>query len=286
MDRLWSYTLLALVLGLAALAGCGGRDEAFMPVPGADGAYCSTYRAWKVYELDHGEGFDQPTSAALRKWWNTYLIKEETLLQQAPPEILDEVVVKVSHIRTVMTPLIEAYGFDLKRVRRDGRPAEQAALFGLPPADVQKAQEVEYAYVEKTCGTSPSPPSADVVLEADESSKPFCKALSAFDEELAEVASSRFDPEVLRAFVTGDGFTELLDRLNEAAPPEIAADVEADTEWFRTRWNDVVAKHDYDLRGIYLNGTPEDLAVFNRTHPDVLEHSSRDTAYEEQVCGG
>ena len=38
--------------------------------------------------------------------------------------------------------------------------------------------------------------------------------------------------------------------------------------------------------GIYLDGTPEDLAVFNRTHPDVLEHTSRTTAYEEQVCEG
>jgi hypothetical protein len=26
--------------------------------------------------------------------------------------------------------------------------------------------------------------------------------------------------------------------------------------------------------------------VFNRTHPDVLEHTSRDTAYENQVCEG
>jgi hypothetical protein len=62
-------------------------------------------------------------------------------------------------------------------------------------------------------------------------------------------------------------------------------DVEADTG-FRTRWSDVVARYGYDLRGIYLHGTPEDLAVFNRTHPDVVEHASRTTAYEEQVCEG
>jgi len=62
-------------------------------------------------------------------------------------------------------------------------------------------------------------------------------------------------------------------------------DVEADTG-FRTRWSDVVARYGYDLRGSYLDGTPEDLAVFNRTHPDVVEHASRTTAYEEQVCEG
>ena len=104
--------------------------------------------------------------------------------------------------------------------------------------------------------------------------------------EFDKVASSRFDPDVMRELVTGDRFTEALDGLDAAAPVAIAADVEADTEWFRTRWSDVVARHGYDLRGIYLDGTPDDLAVFNRTHPDVVEHSSRTTAYEEQVCEG
>ena len=91
---------------------------------------------------------------------------------------------------------------------------------------------------------------------------------------------------MMREFVTGERFSELLDGLNDAAPAEIAADVRADTEWLRTRWDDVVARYDYDVRGIYLGGTAEDLAVFNRTHPDVLEHTSRSAAYEEQVCEG
>jgi hypothetical protein len=280
-------TLAAVSLGLALLAGCAGSDEAaFTPVAGADSAYCATYRAWKVFELDRGEGFDQPGPAALRKWWNTYLIKEETLLRQAPPEIRDAVGVKVRHVRTVMTPLMEKYDFDLKRVQRDGSPAERAALFQVPPAEVQKAQEAEYAFVYRACGTAPSPPAADVAFEADEASQLFCEALSVFNSEADKVASSRFEPNVMREFVTGDRFTELLDGLNDAAPAEIAADVQEETEWFRTRWNDVVAKYDYDLRGVYLNGTPEDLAVFNRTHPDVLEHTSRNAAYEEQVCEG
>ena len=107
-----------------------------------------------------------------------------------------------------------------------------------------------------------------------------------FNSEADRIASSRFAPNVMREFVTGDRFTELLDGLNGAAPAEIAADVHADTKWLRTRWNDVVAEYDYDVRGIYLEGTPEDLAVFNRTHPDVLEHASRSAAYEEQVCEG
>ena len=90
----------------------------------------------------------------------------------------------------------------------------------------------------------------------------------------------------MRALVTGDRFSEVLDGLDQTAPAEIAEDVRADTEWFRTRWSDVVARYDYDLRRIYLDATPEDLAVFNRTHPAVAEHASRDTAFEAQVCGG
>ena len=149
---------------------------------------------------------------------------------------------------------------------------------------MERAQEAQYAYEDRTCGTAPTPPAADVVFEADASSKPYCMALGAFNTEVEKVSDSRFDPDVMRTFVTGDRFAEVLDGLDETAPAEIAEDVQADTEWFRTRWSDVVAEYDYDIRNIYLDGTPEDLAVFNRTHPDVLEHTSRATAYEEQVC--
>jgi hypothetical protein len=280
--------LVLVILQLAALAGCGGSDgdeTAFTPVAGNVSAYCDAYRAWQVHELDGGEGDDQPNPAALRKYWNEYLIFEETLLHEAPPEIRDQVVIKVSGIRTLMTPLLEKYDFDAKRMEREGSAAEQA-LFEEPPPAIQKAQDAQHAYEDRTCGTAPSPPAADVVFKANGSSKPFCTALSAFNNELDKVASSRFDPDVMRTFVTGDSFTKVLDGLDSAAPAEIAANVKADTEWFRTRWSDVIAEYDYDIRGIYLDGTPEDLAVFNRTHPDVLEHTSRNTAYAEQVCGG
>lgn len=278
--------LLALVLGLAA-AGCnGGGEPAFTPVVGSDGPYCKTYRAWKVYELDGGGAFDQPDAAALRAWWNAYLVAEETMLREAPAEIRDEVGIKVGHIRTAMTPLLEKYDFDLERLRRDGSPAEQSAFFGLPPVEVEDAQEAQYAYEDRTCGTAPTPPAADVAFEADASSKPYCAALGAFNRELEEIAASRFDPDVMRTFVTGDRFSEILDDLDAAAPPELAADVEADTEWFRTRWSDVLAEYEYDVRNIHVEAAPEDLAVFNRTHPKVLAHATRATSYDEQVCDG
>lgn len=287
--RLRIRTIAGLTAGLAVLTGCGGGDgeeTAFTPVAGSDSAYCQAYRSWKVYELDGGGAFDQPNPAALRIWWNAYLVAEETMLQQAPPEIRDEVGIKMGHIRTQLTPLFEKYDFDLKRVRREGSPAEQAVLFGLPPAEVEKAQEAQYAYEDNACGTAPAPRAADVVFEGDASSKPYCRTLGAFNAEVDKIAASRFDPDVMRTFVTGDRFSEILDGLVAAAPAEIAADVESDTEWFHTRWSGVMAEYDYDVRNVYLDATPEDLAVFNRTHADILEHTSRTTAYEEQVCEG
>jgi hypothetical protein len=286
-ERRRTCTLAALILGLSVLAGCSGGEgdeAAFTPVAGSDSAYCATYRAWKVYELDNGEAYDQPNPAALRRWWNEHLIAEETLLREAPSEIHAAVEVKVSAIRTLMTPLLEHYGFDLKRMEREATAAEKAVL-DQPSPEVERAQAVQYGFEER-CGTAPSPPPADVVFEAGTSSRSYCTALSALNAKFDEVTFSRFDPDVSRTLVTGDTFSKALDGLDAAAPPEIAADVQAETEWFRTRWSDVVERYGYDLRGIYLDGSPEDLAVFNRTHPGVVEHTSRTTAYEEQVCEG
>jgi hypothetical protein len=287
--RVRTCTVAALTAGLAVLTGCsggGGDETAFTPVAGSDGAYCKTYRAWKVYELDGGGAFDQPNADALRVWWNAYVIAEETMLQQVPAEIRDEVEIKVGHIRTVLAPLLEKYDFDLKRVRRDSSPAEQAAFFGLPPGEVERAQAAQYAYEDKACGTAPTLPAADVVFEADASSKAYCAALDAFNRARRGGGASKFDPDVLRVLVTGDRFAEILDELDSTAPDAITADVQADTEWFRTRWSDVIAEYDYDLRRVYVDATAEDLAVFNRTHPDVLEHTALTTAYEDQVCSG
>jgi hypothetical protein len=253
---------------------------------GSDSAYCKTYRAWKVYELDNGEAFDQPSPAALRRWWQAYVSSEEAMLRQAPPGIHDGVGLKVRFIRTRLAPLVQKFDFDLTRMRREGTSAEQAAMFQAPPADVQNAQASASAYEDKACGTQPSPAAADVVFQAGGLSGRFCTALSRFNGALDEVASSHFDPNLLRTLVTGARFRQLLDGLDAAAPTEIDPDVSSDTEWFRTRWSDVVAKYDYDIRSIYVDASPEELAVFNRTHPEVIEHASRDTAYEEQVCDG
>jgi hypothetical protein len=278
--------LVSLTLALAILAGCGGSDSnetAFTPVEGTESAYCDTHRAWQVHELK-GDGDDPAIAgnpAALEKYFNEYLEFNKTSLQQAPPEIRDEWVVSERGVRTVLTPVLEKYDFDLKRIEREGTAAEKAV--GEPTPEGQKAQDAIHAYEARVCGVDP-PPAADVVFKADDSSKAYCTALSAYNSQLEKVESSRFDPDVMRTFLTADSFSEALDALEKTAPAEIAADVKAETEWFRTRWSDVIAEFDYDIRRIWLDATPEDRAVFYLSHPDVVEHSSRTTAYEEQVC--
>ena len=277
---------VALVLGLSFLAGCGGDDGsgAFTPVAGTESVYCETYRDWQVHELDGGEGVHQRSSAALRRYWNEYVIFEETLLHEAPPEIREAVTVKVSAIRTLMTPLLEKYAFDAERLQREGSDTERS-LFVSPPRHVRKAQEIQHAYEDRVCGVA-SPPAADVVFEPDASSTAYCAALEVLNRRFERAEVSRLDPVVARSAFTEDGFGQSLRAVADTAPRAIAADVEAESEWLRTRWSDVFAAFGYDMRRVWREGTPEDRAVITLSHPDVVGHAARTTAYETQVCGG
>jgi hypothetical protein len=165
--------LLGLGLGVAA-AGCGGTDRAaaaFAPVDGTESAYCDTYRAWQVHELDAGTGDDQPNPAAFRAYWQDYLEFNKTSLQQAPSEIRDEWIVSDRAIRTVLTPVLKKYDFDVQRIAKEGTAAEKA--LGEPTPEAQKAQDAIHAYEDRVCGVA-TPAAADVAFKADSSSKAYC----------------------------------------------------------------------------------------------------------------
>jgi hypothetical protein len=250
-------------------------------VDGTESDYCDTYRAWQVHKLDGGTGDDRPNPAAFRAYWKDYLEFKKASLQQAPAEIRDESIVSERAIRTVLTPVLEKYDFDVQRIAKEGTAAEKA--LEEPPPDVQKAQDTIQAYEDRVCGVA-TPAAAEIVFKADSSSKAYCTTLSTFNRGFEKVESSRFDPEAMRTVFTSDSFMKSLDSLEESAPADIAEDQEAVSERFRTRWSDVIGEFDYDIRRIWLDGTPEDRAVFTLSHPDVAEQDSRLTAYEEQVC--
>ena len=179
--------------------------------------------------------------------------------------------------------MLEKYDFDAERIGREGTPGEKAVA--TPPPEAQKAQDAIHAYEARVCGVE-TPPAADVMFEADEASEAYCEAAGTTQGEFDKIAEAKFDPDLLRSLVTSDRFTELLDAQIDVAPDEIAADVEAESEWLRGRWSDVFEEFDYDIRGVWVDGSAEDRAVIHEYHPDVVEHNSRVTAYEEQVCSG
>lgn len=280
--------VVALTLTLAVLAGCGSSDDKETAAAAADfdSPYCVTARTWAVHELNGGGdgAYARGGPAALKTWWNEQLAYLKTSLQQAPPAVHGAEAVNERAIRTRLTPLLEKYGFDFKRVEAEASASEKA-LGGEPPPEVAKAQEARSIYQNRVCGYGGSPV-ANVAFTASAASKSYCEAASAQGNGLEQVVSSGFDPEAFRSYVTSDSFLKALDAQDATAPAEIAADVKADTEWVRSRKLKVLENYGYDLRRVLLEGSAEDLAVFTYWDPAIVKQDGRVTAYVEQVCGG
>jgi hypothetical protein len=282
--------IVALVLGLAVLAGCGGSDDGVTALPAEQveafaSPYCVTARTWAVHELDGSAdgAYARGGPAALRKWWSEQLAYLKTSVQQAPPELHDaEAIVERAYL-TRLGPLFEKYGFDFKRIEAEASPAENASADPTP--EEQKAQQAYDRYKDRVCGYGNSPPPAHVTFTASAASKAYCKAAAAQQVGFDKVTSSGFDPEAFRTYVTSDSFLDALDAQDAAAPSEIAADVKTDNEWVRTRKLELLKKFDYDLRRLMLEGSAEDLAVFTYFDPAIVVHDSRVEAYVQQVCG-
>jgi hypothetical protein len=287
-----SIVLFAVIAAIMVLVGCAGAPKATRPsasiaspVEGFDSPYCVTARTWAVHELNGGGdgAYARGGPAALKNWWDEQLTYLATSLQQVPPVIHDAEAINERAIRTVLTPLLEKYGFDFERVQAEASPSEKA-LGDHPTPEVAKAQETRNLYQDRVCGYGGPPRAADVTFTANAAAEPYCKAAAAQRKGSEEVASSGFDPEVFRSYATADSFSEGLDALDATAPSEIAPDVKAVNEWTRKRWLTVAEKFDYDYRRILLEGSAGDVAAFTFWDAAIVEHDSRVTAYQEQVC--
>jgi hypothetical protein len=270
------------------LAACGGSDnkkKSSSEATGFDSAYCVTARNWAAHELN-GDGdvqYQRGGPTALRKYWKDYVAYTETSLQQAPPVIHEAAAIKARGIRRV-TALLEKYGFDPRRAEAEASASEKARA--QPTPEEQKAQGATHAYDDRVCLYGGSPPAAQVTFERSAEAKPYCEAVAAQQQEFGQrVVSSRFDPATWKAYVESDSFSMALDKQNAAAPSEISADVKADNEWLRTKGAKVLEDYEYDLRRLLREGSAEELAIFNNWDPDIREHDSRVTAYQQQVCG-
>jgi hypothetical protein len=288
---LGSVGIAVLIVGLAVVAGCGGDEavapakKAAAPAGGFNSAYCVTARKWAAHELegDGNEVFVRGGPAALEKYWGEWLAYLEDAARQAPPQIRNAMVMHERAIRTVLTPVLEKYGFDPSRIAAEGSAAEKA--LGEPTAEQAKAQDAIHAYDDKVCGYGGSPPAADVTFTASAAAKPYCEAVAAQRKDLDEIAASGFDPDAVRSYATSGRVIASLDKQEATAPPEIAADVKADSEWARTRQLEAWKKFDYDARRLLLEGSAADLAAWSYWDPAIREQGSRVTAYQEQICG-
>ena len=281
---------VALVLGLAVLAGCGGGADKDTALPAEQveafaSPYCVTAREWAVHELDGSAdgAYERGGPAALKKWWTEQLAYLKTSVEQAPPELHDAEAMVERAYRTRLGPLFEKYGFDFKRIEAEASPSENA--LAEPTPKEQKAQQAYDLYKDKVCGYGNSPPPAHVTFTANAASKAYCKAAAAQQVGLEKVVSSGFDPEAFRTYVTSDGFMDALDAQDAAAPSEIAADVKTDNDWVRTRKLELLEEFDYDLRRLMLEGSAADLAAFTYFDSAIVEQDSRVEAYVQQVCG-
>jgi hypothetical protein len=287
----WRFGAASFVmsLGLVVLTGCGGSDDkkSTASAEGFDSPYCVTARQWAAHELS-GEGPDvyaRGGSAALKRYMNEYFAYTKTSLQEAPPVIHDAAAIKERGVRTRFIPVLEKYSYDPKRIEAEGSSSEKATLRG-PNRKEAKAQDVLHGYDDRVCHYGGDPPAAKVTFRRSAAAKPWCNAVAAQEKGFEKVASSQWNPETYRSYVTSDSFSRVLDAQDATALSEIAGDVQAVNEWNRDRKLPLLKDNDYDLRRLLREGSAEDLAVNTYWDPAIRVHDSRVTAYQEQVCGG
>lgn len=277
-------------LGVVA-SGCGGTDDESSALSADQVAafgspYCVTARKWAVHELDGGGdgAYARAGPDGFKAWWKEQLAYLKLSLAQAPAVIRDAEAVNERATRTRLTPLLEKYGFDFQRLAAESTPAE-TAFADHPPAAVANAQQARNEYQNRVCGYGGSPEPADVQFEKSAAAKPYCEAAAAQLTGIGKVAEAGFTPAAFRAYATSDQFLNALDAQDATAPAEIADDVKTDNEWVREHKLTLLEKYDYDYRRLVLEGSAEELSVFNYFDPRVEEHDRRVSAYVQQVCG-
>jgi hypothetical protein len=122
-----------------------------------------------------------------------------------------------------------------------------------------------------------------VTFGASAAAQPYCEAVAS--QRNGQQAAG-LDPAAVRSYVTSGTLSENLDTQDATAPAEIVADAKAVNEWTRTREREVLEEFDYDFRRILLEGSAQDVAAFTYWDPAIVEHDTRVTAFQVQVCGG
>ncbi len=128
------------------------------------------------------------------------------------------------------------------------------------------------------------PPAADVDFSGEKPGA-YCEALAADKELFGAVKEAGMPPDKVGEVVNSPEANAIYQRLREAAPPSIKADVEAVTDWQKGQQREVLAANGYDMRAILLAGSAKERQALQLTDQAIRTPFARTVAYEQQVCG-
>jgi hypothetical protein len=297
MIAVFVATLVMAACGSASKEGTTGASAPKTAKPPAstdpgDSPYCNALMTWGAYDWfkPGGEGYPgepgkplagQPGAAdANREYQLKYREFAERARQLAPPEISAAWETYFS-MGSTLDAIVERYGYDFTNPKL-------LAVLENPPANLRpgmEAFEQQIApYENRVCGSGQPPPADEKFTGKAESE--FCVTEMERNDAFQALIVAGAKPAALEAFFTSSSQEASLDALERTAPPEIRADVIADTAFTRQKQLPVLAKYGYDLPKLTATGSSLERHVINGSTPDIAEHEARIAAYIGQVCAG
>lgn len=267
-----------IVAAVTAVTGACGSEARTNSTALGEGEYCKAARAWAVHELEPRHDEDP---SWFKAYWGEYLDFVATAKRTAPEPIRAPWRTYGAMI-DAQTALLEKYGYD-KRAGEERATAEEKKVFEEPSEEAQAAFHEILTFEALTCDAG-QPPPADVEFSGEQPGA-YCEALVADKELFGAVKAAGLPPDKVRDLVNSPEAKATAQKLREAAPSSIKADVQAVTDWQQRQQRDVLAANDYDMRAILLHGSAEERQALQLTDEAIRTPFARTVAYEEQVCG-
>ena len=243
-----------------------------------NGPYCRIVIEWQVAQMDPYDGSDP---AQLEAFITADAAFHHRALELAPDELKADWRLSSDTFDDTVLRLLAKYGYSMERVETEATP-EEHALADQPPPDVQEAQARIHAYEARVC-LSEQPGAADVAFDGPTDAD-YCASAGALNEML-DFSATGFSPESVEHVLTSQAFRDALAAKVAAAPEAIVSDVATVAAFDLEAKVALVERYDYDLRRLFLEATPAELAIMNLLDPAVTDAHRRIVAYEEQWCG-
>lgn len=266
---------MLIVAAVTALTGaCGNGSSTAL----GEGDYCKAARAWSAHELDPRHDEDP---SWLKTYWGEYLEFVATAKRTAPEAIRASWRTYGAMI-DAQTAVLAKYGYDM-RVAEAKATAEEKRVFDEPREEAEAAFHEILTLEALTCDAG-QPPAAEVDFSSERPGA-YCEALAADKELFGAVKDAGAPPDKVREVMNSGEAKAIAQKLREAAPPSLKADVKAVTDWQLREQLSVLAANEYDMRAILLHGSAKERQALQLTAEAIRTPFARTAAYEQQVCG-